>query len=894
MSQPLPIDAQCPKCGAPLPGDAPAGLCPACLVQAGFESQGPPSNVLSGTAAGPRSAGFEPPAVDELARRLPQFEILELLGKGGMGAVYKARQKSLDRLVAVKILPPEVNADASFTERFMREARALAQLSHPNIVGVHEFGQAEGLHYFVMEFVDGVNLRQAIRSGVMPPKDALAIVPQICDALQFAHDEGIVHRDIKPENILIDKRGRVKIADFGLAKLLRHAQPAESLTNTHQVMGTWRYMAPEQTEGSKEIDHRADIYSLGVVFYELLTGELPIGRFAPPSKKVQIDVRLDEVVLRALEKEPALRYQHAGDVKTAIERMAAGDAAPASSQRNTIAFTPAAMLPQLMATAMGGVIGGLSMALGIALAAYAGVAESPHSGQFWGWMGGAFGCFFGGGGALIGAINSYRQLAGDRDLMTTFGRTWFDRLLGGYALLGILAILTAQFWSLPGSPMRTALVALGMIMVGQAGLFWLFRWPYHHAPRSAERSDGILRVILLFGGLAVVLGGYLLATGGSGNSTGVSSQSGAHSIRVPGNFEVDQKGTITYLAGHNSVVVDAAISGDGKRLASVDEHGFVVVRRIDAGHLHDDPRIDSHNIGPEKPIGHISSTQDGHSFFVAGNLKSPTIERIAFDRGGLEQIFAPYPASTITCVFSFDGDTKLAYAGLNGNLSFYDLQARAHLSSASLYPPFAGSSHQFAVAPDREHVAVTWCNMVGGNSAEPYKLSVFDVFGAEVYSWRFPTNHDWSFAQPLFIAADKLVACLPSGVMRRWSLNAADRQWREDKNTVPIPSGRFIAATASSGGDTIYLATESAILRTAPDGSEYDQSCAPYHALAIAADTGKEQWKQLITVGDKNSRHNYTAAPINALAAVPGTNQVVAALWDGRLAIIAPATKPMQ
>jgi hypothetical protein len=172
-----------------------------------------------------------------------------------------------------------------------------------------------------MEYVDGVNLRQAIRSGGTSPQQALAIVPQICDALQFAHDEGIVHRDIKPENILVDKRGRVKIADFGLAKLLGQAPSDVSLTGTQQVMGTLRYMAPEQMEGSKAVDHRADIYSLGVVFYELLTGEVPVGRFAPPSKKVQIDVRLDEVVLRALEEKPEQRYQHASEVKTAVENV---------------------------------------------------------------------------------------------------------------------------------------------------------------------------------------------------------------------------------------------------------------------------------------------------------------------------------------------------------------------------------------------------------------------------------------------------------------------------------------------------------------------------------------------------------------------------------------------
>ena len=315
----LPI---CPKCGAPVPEDAPAGLCPNCLVRAGFESEDQAKPQIASTAPSPASSRFESLSVEELAGRFPQLEILELLGIGGMGAVYKARQMELDRMVAVKILPPEVSADPAFAERFTREARALARLSHPNIVAVHDFGRTgDGLFYFVMEYVDGVNLRQAIQSGHMDPKQALAIVPQICDALQFAHDEGIVHRDIKPENILIDKRGRVKIADFGLAKLLGQEAADHRLTATQQVMGTLRDMAPEQMEGTKSVDHRADIYSLGVVFYELLTGELPVGRFAPPSKKVEIDVRLDEVVLRALEMEPEKRYQHASELKTDVENV---------------------------------------------------------------------------------------------------------------------------------------------------------------------------------------------------------------------------------------------------------------------------------------------------------------------------------------------------------------------------------------------------------------------------------------------------------------------------------------------------------------------------------------------------------------------------------------------
>lgn len=310
----------CPQCGAEVPASAPAGLCPACLLQAGFASQSgvnpsiPPTHITP-----PTPSGFVPPTPEELARLFPQLEVLELLGKGGMGAVYKARHPGLDRLVAIKILPSEISHDPAFAERFQREARALARLSHPNIVAVYDFGQAEGLYYFVMEFVDGANLRQMIRTGNLASEEALAIVPQICDALQFAHDEGIVHRDIKPENILIDKKGRVKIADFGLAKLLGEPELNHALTGTHQVMGTLRYMAPEQMQGSRQVDHRADLYSLGVVFYELLTGELPMGKFAPPSKRVQIDVRLDDVVLRALEQHPEHRYQHASEIKSDVE-----------------------------------------------------------------------------------------------------------------------------------------------------------------------------------------------------------------------------------------------------------------------------------------------------------------------------------------------------------------------------------------------------------------------------------------------------------------------------------------------------------------------------------------------------------------------------------------------
>jgi len=201
--------------------------------------------------------------------------------------------------------------------------------NHPNIVAVYDFGQIDELFYFVMEFVDGVTLRDTIAAGSVAPEEALRVIPDLCDALQFAHEEGVVHRDIKPENILLDKRGRVEIADFGLAKLLKaEGDEDENLTGTHQVMGTLKYMAPEQMATSRNVDHRADIYSLGVIFYELLTGDLPVGWFAPPSKKVAVDVRLDEVVLRTLEAEPGRRYQHASEVKSAVEQLSSGPIVP--------------------------------------------------------------------------------------------------------------------------------------------------------------------------------------------------------------------------------------------------------------------------------------------------------------------------------------------------------------------------------------------------------------------------------------------------------------------------------------------------------------------------------------------------------------------------------------
>lgn len=303
----------CPSCGTAQADDAPKGLCPACLMKAAFATV---------TGGDERPHAFQAPSVDELGAKFPALEVLEFIGQGGMGAVYKARQRELDRIVALKILPPDIGQDAAFAERFTREARALAKLNHTNIVTLYEFGRADGLYYFLMEFVDGVNLRQLTANGRVSTREALAVVPQICDALQYAHDHGIVHRDIKPENILIDRRGQVKVADFGLARIIGSAaDPADllNLSTDAKVMGTPSYMPPEQIETPGEVDHRADIYALGVVFYQMLTGELPGKTIEPPSRKVQIDVRLDEIVLRALERSPDLRYEQASQIKTQLE-----------------------------------------------------------------------------------------------------------------------------------------------------------------------------------------------------------------------------------------------------------------------------------------------------------------------------------------------------------------------------------------------------------------------------------------------------------------------------------------------------------------------------------------------------------------------------------------------
>ncbi|MBX7207802.1 MAG: protein kinase [Verrucomicrobiaceae bacterium] len=324
----------CPQCGAAIPDASEHGLCPRCVFAKAVQP------TVAATMPLPA-----PPGLEAVRAAFPHLEVIALIGSGGMGSVFKARQPQLDRFVALKILPTALAEQPGFSERFQREAQALAKLSHPHIVTVHDFGRAGEFYFLLMEFVDGVNLRQLLQAKKLTPKEALSIVPPVCDALQCAHDRGIVHRDIKPENLLIDKAGTVKIADFGIAKMMgeirrtgttegtgrtSHDLSSESLESfrSFPAAGTPAYAAPEQVNGAA--DHRADIYSLGVVLYEMLTGERPKETITPPSKRVQVDIRIDEIVLRALEKAPELRFATAAEFRAQVEAAATTAAAAAS------------------------------------------------------------------------------------------------------------------------------------------------------------------------------------------------------------------------------------------------------------------------------------------------------------------------------------------------------------------------------------------------------------------------------------------------------------------------------------------------------------------------------------------------------------------------------------
>ena len=267
-------------------------------------------------------ASWQPPSLAELQSLLPSYQFLALIGRGGMGAVFKATQLSLNRSVAVKVLPANLleDADANFAERFRQESLTMAKLTHPGIVGVFESGEAGGFLYIVMEFVDGTDVARMIASeGKLAPELATKLLTQVCDALHYAHERGVVHRDIKPANLLLTRDGTVKIADFGLAK--HHDDALLGLTKTDVAIGTPDFLAPEAWTPNTTLDGRADVYALGVTLYQMLTGEIPRGFWEMPSARVGTDARFDAIIERAMQPKPDARYQSSAELRRDLEKI---------------------------------------------------------------------------------------------------------------------------------------------------------------------------------------------------------------------------------------------------------------------------------------------------------------------------------------------------------------------------------------------------------------------------------------------------------------------------------------------------------------------------------------------------------------------------------------------
>lgn len=258
-----------------------------------------------------RAAPFVPPTRDELSALLPEFEFMSLIGVGGMSVVYLVHRVADREALALKVMPALYEGQEEEAQRFVSEVETMSRLDHPHIVPVYEFGQTSAGHlYYLMEYVDGADLHRVIGAGIVNPGNAHGVIRQLCDAVQYAHDQGVAHRDIKPANILITKDGRVKVTDFGVAKDLIE------LADGDDGYGTPDYAAPERTIAGAAVDQRADVYSLGVVIHEMLTGETP--RQAARRGGAKLPDSFTGVMSKCLMVDPARRYQSAREVSAAL------------------------------------------------------------------------------------------------------------------------------------------------------------------------------------------------------------------------------------------------------------------------------------------------------------------------------------------------------------------------------------------------------------------------------------------------------------------------------------------------------------------------------------------------------------------------------------------------
>jgi tRNA A-37 threonylcarbamoyl transferase component Bud32 len=337
----------CPQCGAELALDNPHGLCPGCLLEAALEdlSSAP---TIGGESAATAVRGIR-------VRYVGDYELLEEVAQGGMGIIFKARQVGLNRIVALKMIRSGELASDADVRRFRLEAEAAANLQHPNIVAIHEVGAYEGHHYFTMDFVEGRNLAQVVNGTPLPARRAAGYTKVIADAIHFAHQRGTLHRDLKPQNVLIDEADRVRITDFGLAKLTR---ADTHLTMTGAVMGSPSYMPPEQARGRQDLEGPAsDVYGIGAILYELLTGRPPFrgetagatlmkvieeDPIAPSTVNAAVPRDLETICLKCLEKNTDRRYPTARALAEDLARFLAGDpimARPATAARKVVSWT---------------------------------------------------------------------------------------------------------------------------------------------------------------------------------------------------------------------------------------------------------------------------------------------------------------------------------------------------------------------------------------------------------------------------------------------------------------------------------------------------------------------------------------------------------------------------